>query len=841
MLRITLRGLLAHKLRLALTAFAVVIGVTFVTGTLVLGDTLNRTFTNLIGTVYQHVSFEIRGKAEFSDNGAGGVDDTSNRKPIPDSIIRSVRALPGVQFAYGSVSGYAQMIAPDGKVIGKAGRAAGFSFDPNRQLSAFRLVSGKPPTNSDSVVIDKATADKYGLKLGDRLRILLSGPTRTFTVTGIATFGSDDNLVGETLAAFYLPTAQRLFGSVGRYAAINVLAKPGADNVALERAIARVLPPGVQVLTGQQIANQVTSAINNDLSFLTTALLIFAFISLFVGGFTIFNTFSITIGQRTRELALLRVVGASRRQIFGSVLIEAALTGLVGALIGLGLGVAAAVGLRALLSAFSLTLPSAPLVFEARTPVVALAVGIGVTVISAIAPARRAVRIAPVAALSAQTESRRTASRRRRVVGLVFLALGILVVISGVHKARIGSVGFGALLLFVAATLLLPVLASPLAGALGRPFAFLMGTPGRLGRSNSLRSPRRTAQTAAALMIGLALVSTISVLGASLSASAKQNVDDAVRADYLITAASVSRDVPSIVKRLPGVAVATTIYQGQVDVGGSLTGIAAASPQQLDRTVGLTITAGRGAQALADGELLIDASTARSDHLRVGSTLKMTFAQTGPTTMRVGGIFALNSLVGSYVVSDAYYVAHFSDPLPSAVLVAASPRAGNLVPELSRALRAYPSLKIRTRAQFEQDQQNSIDSTLNLVYVLLALAVLVALIGIVNTLLLSVFERTREIGLLRAVGMTRRQVVDMICSEAVVIALFGAVVGIVLGGVLGVALAGALRDNGVPVVSLPVGSLVIFLVIAGVMGLIAAVWPAARAAKLNLLEAIATE
>jgi putative ABC transport system permease protein len=841
MLRVTLKGLLARKLRLALTALAIVVGVTFVTGTLVLGDTLNRTFNDLVGTVYQHVSFEIRGDAEFSDSGAGGVDNTANRKPVPQSVISSVRALGGVQFAYGSVSGYAQIITPGGKAVGSAGRSLGFSFDPNPQLSALRLVAGKAPTSSEDVAIDKATATKYHFKVGDRVKVLLAGPTRTFTITGIVTFGSDDNLIGSTLAAFYLPTAQQLFGSAGRYATINVLAKPGADNVTLQDAIRKVLPAGTQVLSGQQIASQLSTSISQALGFLTTALLIFAFISLLVGGFTIFNTFSITVGQRTRELALLRVVGASRRQVFRSVLTEAALTGLIGSIIGLGLGVLAALGLRALLKAFSVTLPSAPLVFEARTPAVAIVVGVGVTLLSAILPARRAVRIPPVAALTAHTDDHVTTSRKRRITGIVLSVLGLLTILSGVRRAQIGAVGVGALLLFVAAVLLLPLLAAPLSGAIGRPLAALLGMPGRLGRENTLRNPHRTAQTAAALMIGIALVSTITVLGSSLSESATSSVDNAIRADYLITAGNISNDVAQIARGIPGVRTITRIYQGQFAIGGSVKSLVAATPTDLPQTVTLSVTAGREVPALAAGEMLIDTSTARADHLAVGSVVHVTFADTGSTTVRVGGIFKPNSLVGSYVVGDAFFHSHFVNALPDVLLVRSAPGARNLKATLDKALRAYPNLKIRTRQQFEQHEQAQVNSLLGLVYVLLALAVVVALIGIVNTLMLSVFERTREIGLLRAVGMTRSQVKRMIRAESVVIAVFGAVVGAVIGTALGAALAGSLRNNGVTDVSIPVGRLIVFLIIAGLLGLGAAIWPARRAAKLDILQAIATE
>ena len=841
MLRVTLKGLLARKLRLALTALAIIVGVTFVTGTLVLGDTLNRTFNSLVGTVYQHVSFEIRGDAEFSDKGGGGVDSTANRKPVPQSLISSVRALPGVQFAYGSVSGYAQIVTPDGRAVGSSQGSLGFSFDPNRQLSALHLAAGKAPTDAHEVVIDKATADKYHFRVGDKVRMLLAGPTRTFTITGIVTFGSDDNLVGATLAAFYLPTAQQLFGSVGHYDTINVLAKPGADNVALENQIRKVLPHGVQVLSGQQIANQLSSSISQALGFLTALLLIFAFISLLVGGFTIFNTFSITVGQRTRELALLRVVGASRRQVFRSVLTEAALTGLIASILGLGLGVLAALGLRALLSAFGVTLPSAPLVFEARTPIVALIVGVGVTLLAAIMPARRAVRIPPVAALTAHIEDRATMSWERRSAGIGLTVLGALLIISGVARAKIGAVGFGALLLFIAAALLLPLLAGPLSGAIGRPLAAMLGMPGRLGRENSLRNPHRTAQTAAALMIGIALVSTITVLGSSLSASTTDSIDNAIKADYLITSSNVSNNVAQIARAIPGVGTITKIYHGQFETDGAVQTLVAATPKQLSQTVSLSTTAGDEVPALTAGELLIDTTTARSDHLTVGSVVDATFANTGPTTLRIGAIFKPNTLVGSYVVSDAYFRAHFDNPLPDTLLIRSSAGAGNLEMTLKQALTAYPNLNIRTRKQFEQNEQSQVNGLLGLVYVLLALAVMVALIGIVNTLMLSVFERTREIGLLRAVGMTRGQVKRMIRAESVVIAVFGAVVGVLMGTALGAALAGALRNNGVTDVSIPFGRLILFLIIAALLGLGAATWPARRAAKLDVLQAIATD
>ena len=843
MRRVTFRGLAARKLRLSLTALAIVLGVTFVTGTLVLGDTLNRTFNDLIGTAYQHVSFQIRGKATLPGADTT-VNSTDRRKPVPASIVSAVGRLPGVAYVHGSVSGYAQFEARNGDAIGGGGGSTlGFSFDPNRRLSPYRLVQGHAPTTAQDVVMDKATATKYHFAVGDRVLLNLPDRAQRFTVSGIVTYGSDDNLAGVTLAGFDLATAQTLFHARGTYDTISVLARPGADNVSLQQAIARVLPAGVEVVSGQTAANQLSTAVDNALSFISTALLIFAAIALFVGAFTIFNTLSITVGQRTRELALLRLVGAGRRQVFGSVLGEAAVVGLAASVVGLGLGVLAALGLKALLTAFGITLPSAPLVFKARTPVVAIAVGVAVTVVAAIIPAWRAVRIPPVAALADHSSDGPEGLRRGRVAaGVVLAAAGVAVVVAGVAGAAAGLVGLGAVAVFVAAGMLVPLAARPLAGVLGRPLAVRLGVPGRLGRANSMRHPRRTAQTSAALMIGLALVSTIAVLGASLSASAANQVDSAVNADYIVTGSGgFSRSVVPAVSRLPGVTTATTVYQGQFEFRGALSSLAAATPARLDRTVNLHIVAGSGGPAMAAGRLLVDANTARADHLSVGSAVAVTFAQTGPTTMRIGGVFKPNPLVGSFVVGSGFFLSHFDTPLPMGVLLRTAPGTAPLGGALGRALLPYANVSFKTRAQFEAAQKSKINQQLGLVYVLLALAIVVALIGIVNTLMLSVFERTHEIGLLRAVGMRRRQVRAMIRSESVIVALFGAVVGILIGAGLGVALAAALRDSGVGTLSVPLTSLIGFLVLAALLGLGAATWPARRAARLDVLAAIAVE
>jgi putative ABC transport system permease protein len=840
MWKVTLKGLLAHKLRLMLTALAIVLGVTFITGTFVLTDTLHNTFTTLFGNVYQNVDFEVRGVAAFSSNG------NAVRSPISESVLPIVRKVPGVAVAEGGVTGYAQYVAHDGKAI-STGSAPnlGLSYEADPRLSALHLSHGAAPVTSDDVVMDAGTAQKYDFRVGQRVRMLLPGTPRTFTISGIARFGTANNLAGATLAAFTLPTAQSLFGEIGQLDAIDIVTSPGADKSQVQQAISRVLPRGVEVVTGQTVANEQTNSIDQALSFFSTALLVFAFIALFVGAFTILNTFSIIVGQRTRELALVRIVGASRRQVFRSVLGEAAIVGIIASVVGIGLGVLAAIGLEALLGGFGVTLPSGPLTFEPRTVVVALLVGVGVTVVAAISPARRAVRIPPVAAISEQATEVDVSSRRRFVSGSVTAVVGVVLLGVGLAKPAIELVGAGAVLIFIGVALLSPIVARPMSSALGRPLGRLLGTSGRLGRENSMRSPRRTAQTASALTVGLALVSAMAVFGASLSRSATSSVDNAISADLIVTNVSnqgngnFSNSVAGATSGVPGVTASSTVYAGQFELKGSVKTLTAVSISHLADTVIFQMTSGN-VKALASGDLLIDTTTANTKHLSVGDVVPTRFAKTGSSTMRIGGIYKANALIGSYVVSDRVFLSNFQSPLPVAELLRTGGSA-SVERSVKQALKAYPNVQVQTRAQFEKSQQAQVNQLLGLVYALLGLAVIVALIGIVNTLMLSVFERTHEIGLLRAVGMRRRQVRAMIRSESVIISVFGAILGIIVGTGLGVALSSSLKQQGITNVVVPVTSLIVFLLLSALLGLGAATWPARRAAKLDVLAAIAAE
>jgi putative ABC transport system permease protein len=657
MRNVTLKGLLAHKLRLALTALAIVLGVTFICGTFVLTDTLQSTFNALFGTIYSKVDFQVRGAAQL---GSGA---NATRRPIPESLLAAVRRVPGVGAADGQVQGYAQFVARDGQAISTGGAPTlGVSFDPYPQLSALHMVAGGPPKSPDDVAMDAGTAQKYGFAVGQRVRVLTVGAPRTFTITGIVQFGTASNLAGATLAAFTLPVAQALSLLPGQLNDINVVTAPGASKAAVQRAIARVLPPGTEVVTGQTVAQENTSSIDQSLSFFSTALLVFAFISLFVGAFTIYNTFSIIVGQRTRELALLRIVGASRRQVFSSVLIEAGITGFASSVVGLGLGVLAAIGLEALLRGFGISLPPESLVFAPRTVLVGLVTGTVVTVASAIGPARAAVRIPPVVALDDRQPIGAVSLRRRLIGGGALALAGVVLLAIGLAQSAIGLVGVGAAGLFLGVAMLSPAIARPLASVIGRPLARTLGVAGKLGRENSMRSPRRTAQTAAALMIGLALVSAMATFGASVSRSATASADQAISADLIVTASGSGRlsdAAASAASKVPGVTTATSFYSGRFEAGDALTTLTAVSTAHLADTVILRMTAGT-AGALARGELLIDSTTATSGHLSVGDTIRAQFTRTGRTTLRVGGIYQANALIGSYVVSAAFFAQHYS-------------------------------------------------------------------------------------------------------------------------------------------------------------------------------------
>ncbi|HEV2761066.1 MAG TPA: ABC transporter permease [Acidimicrobiales bacterium] len=842
MVRAVLKGVLAHKLRLFLTAMAVVLGVSFVAGTFVLTDTINKTFDTLFGEISAGTDVSVRAASGFGEDAPA----ETLRDTVPASVLDVVRRVPGVQAADGTVSGYAQFVDEAGKAVTTTGAPTlGFNWtDP--ELSPLTLRSGREPQRAGEVVVDAVTAKDHDFAVGDKVKVLFRGPTEEFTVVGITGFGDADNLAGATLAIFEQDTAQRVFGKIGRFDSVDAKATEGVSSLELRDRVRGAVPPGVEVVTSQQVADEGADSVQQALGFFGTALLVFAGISLFVGGFIILNTFSILVAQRTRELALLRALGASRRQVMLSVIAEAFLVGLFASLVGLGLGVLVALGLQELLKAFGIDLPAAGAVVRPRTIIASLVVGVGVTVLSSISPARKASKIAPMAALRGTGVEQGGPLRRRSLAGAVVTAVGAAGLLFGLFGAGISLVGLGAAIVFVGVALLSPLAAVPMARVIGAPFPRIAGMAGKLGRQNAMRNPRRTAATAAALTVGLGLVACVSVLAASIKSSAADIVDEYLAADYIVSTAnflpSISTDLAPRLAQQPELAAVSGLQTGEWRAQGEGRSIYGADPASVGQVLKLDVTAG-DVGGLARGEILVGEEELKDKKLEIGTMLPMTFSRTGNRELRIAGTFAKNQLLGSYVVSTATFDANFTDRLDFVVLAkvreGVAPAAARAAVE--RVAADFPNVEIRDQAEFKEQQENQVNQILGLVTALLALSIIIALFGIVNTLALSIFERTRELGLLRAVGMSRRQVRSMIRGESVIIAVLGAILGLGVGVLFGYAIVGALDDEGIGKVVIPGGQLLGYVVLAGIAGVVAAVFPARRAARLDVLAAISHE
>ncbi len=839
MVRAVLKGVLAHKLRLFLTAMAVVLGVSFVAGTFVLTDTINKTFDTLFDEISAGTDVSVRAASGFGED----APPETLRDTVPGSVLDVVRRVPGVQAADGTVGGYAQFIDEEGKAVTTTGAPTlGFNWtDPG--LSPLTLRSGREPQRAGEVVVDAVTAKDHDFALGDKVKVLFRGPTEDFTVVGITGFGEADNLAGATLAIFDEITAQRVFGKVGRFDSIEAKAVEGVSSLELRDRVRGAVPAGVEVVTSQQVADESADSVQQALGFFSTALLVFAGISLFVGGFIILNTFSILVAQRTRELALLRALGASRRQVLLSVIAEAFIVGLFASLVGLGLGILVAIGLQSLLKAFGIDLPASGAVVAPRTIIASLLVGVGVTVLSSVSPARKASRIAPMAALRGAGVEQGGSLRRRSLVGAVVLGLGGAAMLFGLFGGGISLVGLGAALVFVGVALLSPLAAGPMARVIGAPFPRIAGMSGKLGRQNAMRNPRRTAATAAALTVGLGLVACVSVLAASIKSSAADIVDEYLAADYIVSTAqflpSISTDLAPRLARQPELAAVSGLQTGEWRAAGQSRSIYAADPATVGQVLKLEVTAG-DLGGLSRGEILVGEDELVDRNLAVGSSLPMTFARTGNQELRIAGTYAKNQLLGTYLVSTATFEANFTDRLDFVVLAKArdgvAPAAARAAVE--RVTADFPNVELRDQAEFKQQQEDQVNQILGLITALLMLSIIIALFGIVNTLALSIFERTRELGLLRAVGMSRRQVRSMIRGESVIIAVLGAVLGLAVGVLFGYAVVGALADEGIGTVVIPGGQLIGYVIMAAIAGVVAAVFPARRAARLDVLAAI---
>jgi putative ABC transport system permease protein len=840
MRRVALRGLLGRRLRTILTALAIVIGIAMISGTLVLTDTINRAFHSILSTSYAGTDAVVSGK-KLVDWSAGG------NATIPEAVLAKVRALPEVGAATGAIfdlsssSDTARMLDRDGTVI-SSGTNLGFGIDPAaKHFNPFRLTEGRWAVAPDELVIDAESASSHHFGPGDSIRVSADGPIRTYHVVGVAKFGDVNTLGGATFAVFTVKAAQDLFHKQG-FDMLAVAAKPGVSTAGLVAALRTIVPAYAQVNSGSAQARDEENDVAGFLTFVRVFLLAFGGVALFVGSFVIFNTFSITVAQRTREFATLRTLGASRRQVLRSVLLESLVIGLGASLVGLALGVALAKGLSATMSAFGLALPESSLVFGARTVLVSLSAGVIVTLLAGLVPAVRATRVPPIAAVR-EGSLPAGSSRRSQLVGLVLAAAGAgLLVYSALSSANAIVVVAGCLFLFIGVGASAARFVPGLVGIVGRPAAALGGTAGRLAKRNAVRSPTRTASAAAALMIGLALVTLFAVLAQGLRGSDRRAVEEQVSADFVVKADGDPGTLPTSVARALGSTGATVsavrFDRGKVGTTNlSVNGV----DDRITSVMRFTWTDGSDATltALGRDDVVVQRSFASSHRLKIGDRFTLRTAAGRPLTLRVAGIYAppkLDQVLDGLTISRATFDRAFPRPQDRYVFVSGPVDRQSI----AGALAGYPAAQVFTREGFIRDRSAFVGQFLNLVYVLLALAIIVSLFGMVNTLVLSVFERTRELGMLRAVGMTRRQARQMVRHESVITALIGAAIGLPLGLALAALVTRRLSDYGVRY-QIPVVAIAAFLAIALVAGLFAALLPARRVSRLNVLEALQYE
>jgi putative ABC transport system permease protein len=844
MLRATITGMLAHRVRLLLTATSIALGVAFLAGTLMLTESMQRAFDDLFQTVNSGTDSVVRSST------VPGTGDTETRQPVPAAVLDGVRGVDGVAVAEGSVQGYALLTDSHGKAIQPGGAPTlGGNLSSDAALRgdvSFR--SGRAPEAEDEVAIDASSARKGDIAVGSPIQILFRGPAETFTVVGTVGFGSEDDLGGSTAAYFDLATAQRVLDKGDAFDSIVVKGDGTEADSVLSGRIAATLPPGLEALTGEAVADEAAAAVNDDLGFLRIALMAFAGIALFVGSFIIWNTFSMQVAQRTRELALFRAIGATRGQVMRTILAEALVLGVGSSIVGIGLGVLMARGLSALMSGFGLELPTAGIRLSPSTVGLGLLVGTVVTVCAAVAPARRATKVLPVEALRDEQPRASHYSVVRLTVGLVLSGAGVAVLL----MSLLGPLGpvfiaVGVVGAVLGLTTFAPAVVRPLAWAIGAPLT-RRGVSGDLARENAMRNPHRTASTAMALVIGLALVAGVSVFASSLKASFGEILSSSMTADLYLRAPSeasegFSPEVSRIVRTVPGVASVSDASWGQGRIDDTETNFSSIDPATAAGSLDLGMVDGEVSD-LADDGVLVFEDVAVTNSLQVGDTIPATFPGSDETQLTVSGIYRDKGFVGSdYVISLGTQGRYDPDFLVtnSMVTLGDGEDIGVVEDRISEAIADRPDAVVLNQEEFEGAMAGFINQLLGLVTVLLLLAVVIALLGIVNTLALSVFERTRELGLLRAVGMTRGQVRSMVRWEAVVISLIGAVIGSGLGIALGLALVRAVADQGIAVVRVPTVQLLFYVAAAAVAGVVAAIGPARRASKVDVLRAVTTE
>jgi putative ABC transport system permease protein len=846
---LTLKNLWAHKRRLLGTFLAVFLGVAFLAGTLALGDTLRANFADLFAQANAGTDAVVRSATKFDVDRSGPLD-VASRGTVDATLADTVRAVNGVAAAAPSVEGYGQIIGRDGSAIGGTGppRTAGNWVD-DPDLNPYRIVEGRAPQADDEVVINRGAAESGDLRVGDTTTVETPQPIPV-RIVGIATYGSADGMGQVTYAGFTLAAAERyLTNDPGHVNAILVRAEPGVSQDELVQRLQPVLPTGVEAISGAQLTQQDVDDVNATfLDLLRGFLTVFAGVALLVGSFSIYNTFSILVAQRTRESALLRALGASRRQVVRSVIAESIAVGVVASAVGLLGGIAIAGLLKAMFDAFGFALPAGGLVFSTTSVVVPVVVGIVVTVAASVVPAVRASRVPPLAALRDVDVDRSGISVRRAVVGLTVLTAGAVVtLVTALRTGALAVIGLGAITTIVGVVIVGPLVARTAGAVLGAPVRRLRGVSGSLAQQNAMRNPRRTAATASALMVGVAVVTLFTVFAASLRASVDQTVTRTFAGDLAITTGSfgggaLSPQLATTLADLPGVEAAAGLGRGVARIGGHDEDVTVTDTRAAAQVLDLGVRSG-SLTDLGAASLAVSSDTASSRGWAVGSEVPVTFTDGTTTDVTIGAIYAEDSLVGGYVLPRLTWAPHAVQDVDTAVYVkfAAGVGAGPGRAAVEAVTASFGRPDVLDRAGYVDQVTSGVNVLLGLVYVMLALAILIALMGIANTLALSIHERTRELGLLRAVGASRRTLRAMVRWESVIIALFGAVGGLGVGLFLGWALVRYRADAVTQVFAAPVAQLVVVLVAGGVAGVLAGLRPARRAARLDLLAAIATE
>ena len=843
MWRTTLKSINAHKRRLLATCSAVLLGVAFLSGTLVVGDTMSDGFSSMFTEANAGTDALVRSEVEV------GEGDFAQRGLVDRSLVDEIAAIDGVAAVAPRIEGNGRIVGADGDPIGGNGppTVAG-NWIADEKLNPYELAEGRAPEAPGEMVIDKAAAESGDLAVGDTTTVRTPDPIEV-TVVGLATFGNADSQGPITYAGFTEGFAEQVLMTVpGQASSIVATAEPGVSQADLVSRIDAVLPDGVESLTGAELNAEMEDGIQEDfLGFFENFLLVFAGVALVVATFSIYNTFSILVAQRTRESALLRALGASRGQVLRSVAVEALVVGVVASALGIAAGLGLASALLALMSSMGFGLPGTSLVLAAGTVATSVAVGVVVTLVASLAPAIRASRIKPLAALRDMAVDRSAASWLRGIAGAVVTLAGVGAVISGATGGELSTTGLGALLTLVGVVMLGPIAARPAAAVLGAPQAARPGMSGALARRNAMRNPKRMASTASALMIGVAVVSLFTVVAASIKQSIDDTVDEQFAGDLVVISdgfglGGLSGDLGPAIADLPEVETAAVGGNAPVRIDGDDEIAATFEPSTIDALLDLTMVDGTFADLAVD-ELAVSADYAEDHGVGVGDPLEVAYPDGAVEQPTVGVIYEEEDLMGPVVMHRDAFLPHTAQPSDFLVMIALAD--GVSEPDGELAVQAvadrFAAPDVQTRAEYTDSVAGQVDQMLNIVYVMLLLAIIIALMGIANTLSLSVHERTRELGLLRAVGQTRRQLRAMVRGEAFTVALFGTVGGVGLGLFLGWAMVDTLADEGFTAFAVPTGQMLVILVLGALVGVIAALRPARRAARLDVLDAIATD